>query len=436
MISGIPVRKLKFALLLMAPVLLIIATPSFASIQGGSQQLAVGQAAAVSIDLCAKSGTVTMPDTSGIPVWGFALKPSGVDCSDLSVVGELPGPTLDVGEGDTVTVTLYNELSENVSIIFPGQDLLPDEVGAPAEGGTATYSFTAAKPGTYLYESGVNPQKQVQMGLYGALVIRPATSGQAYNDEDGRSLFDEEAVLVLSEIDPDFHAAVEAEESYDLLNYNPRYFLINGKAFPETDAILAEPGRRVLFRYLNAGFLNHTLQLLGLYQTVIARDGYLLNFAYDTFSQTIVSGETYDLIATIPSDGLPGTKYPLYVRSRSMHTYQGDIFPGGMMTFVTVQSSTLDSDNDGFADAVEEYLGTDALDACPDETGVHDAWPLDINMDRAITVAGDAINFRGRIGASPATAGWWQRLDLSMDGAITVAGDALMYREMVGESCG
>ncbi|GAG29992.1 unnamed protein product, partial [marine sediment metagenome] len=145
-----------------------------------------------------------------------------------------------------------------------------------------------------------------------------------------------------------------------------------------------------------------------------------------------------DLIATVPGDGTAGTKYPLYVRSRSMHTYQGDVFPGGMMTFVTVQSSTLalDSDNDGFTDAVEEYLGTDPLDACPDEIGVHDAWPLDINMDRAITVVGDALNFRGRIGVGPGTAEWWQRLDLNTDGIISIVGDTLMYRGMVGKGCG
>jgi len=32
-------------------------------------------------------------------------------------------------------------------------------------------------------------------------------------------------------------------------------------------------------------------------------------------------------------------------------------------------------------------------------------------------------------------AGQWERVDLNMDSAITVAGDALMYRNMIGESC-
>ena len=93
-----------------------------------------------------------------------------------------------------------------------------------------------------------------------------------------------------------------------------------------------------------------------------------------------------------------------------------------------------DDDNDGFDDAIESYLGTDPLDNCPDGP-TDDAWPLDINMDTTISVVGDALNFRERIGATPGSPEWWQRLDLNADGAITVAGDALMYRGMIGESC-
>ena len=45
---------------------------------------------------------------------------------------------------------------------------------AAADGGTVTYSFVATNPGTFLYESGTNPEKQVRMGLFGALIVRPA----------------------------------------------------------------------------------------------------------------------------------------------------------------------------------------------------------------------------------------------------------------------
>ena len=92
------------------------------------------------------------------------------------------------------------------------------------------------------------------------------------------------------------------------------------------------------------------------------------------------------------------------------------------------------SDEDGFMDAVEVYLGTDPLDNCPDDPS-DDAWPLDTNMDRFVTVVGDVTSYRDRIGADPDSVEWSQRLDLNEDRFITVVGDVLMYNGMAGKSC-
>jgi len=96
-----------------------------------------------------------------------------------------------------------------------------------------------------------------------------------------------------------------------------------------------------------------------------------------------------------------------------------------------------DQDGDGFSDARETYLGTDPLDACRDDPS-DAAWPLDVNNDGFITVAGDVFYFRGRIGETggpPPSPNWWVRLDLNMDNFITVAGDVFIYRGMIGETC-
>ena len=58
-----------------------------------------------------------------------------------------------------------------------------------------------------------------------------------------------------------------------------------------------------------------------------------------------------------------------------------------------------DTDCDGWMDDEESYLGTDPLDACPNNPS-HDAWPLDNNMDRAVTVVGDVLLYAGMIGES------------------------------------
>jgi hypothetical protein len=93
-----------------------------------------------------------------------------------------------------------------------------------------------------------------------------------------------------------------------------------------------------------------------------------------------------------------------------------------------------DNDGDGFFTSVEQYVGTDPLDGCPDGPG-DDAWPLDIDRDGAVSGTGDAFNYVGRIGATPVSPNWWQRLDLDMDSAISVTDDVFLYVGRIGETC-
>lgn len=282
------------------------------------------QANTVVVHLWATSGTVTMPDNTPVPIWGLTRQ-------NPAQGGEarLPGPKIEVDQGDQVSVILHNKLGRKTSLIFPGQKMAPDANGV-APGDQKTYTFTANRPGTYLYESGTEPEKQVQMGLYGALIVHPATAGQAYNER--ATAYDTEAVMVLSEIDPDFHAN---PNRHNPSRYAPKYFLINGKAYPRTNPISAAAGDKVLFRYLNAGSQNHSLQLLDMDQTLVAGDAYPLHYPMKTFSQMVVPGETYDLIGKVPASAGSGTKFPIY--SRDLSVTNGAASSGGKITFVKVQ---------------------------------------------------------------------------------------------------
>lgn len=284
-----------------------------------SAQLSV---AAVSVTLCAKAGNTTMPDGAIVPIWSLAPAVAG-DCA--AAVPALPGPVLEVGVGEEIAITLENELAENVSLVFPGLGVAPDLVGA-APGGTVTYTFTPTRPGTFLYEAGTNVTRQVAMGLYGALVVRPATAGQAYGPE---SAFDRESVLVLSELDPDLNAN---PNGFNLLDYAPRYWLINGKAYPETAEIDTAPDRPLLLRYVNASPTNHTMELLGAHQLVVAKDAYPASYPYALVSETLPAGSTADVIVTIPAATGVGTTLALY--NRQLSVTNGAAFPGGMLTFI------------------------------------------------------------------------------------------------------
>ncbi|MCB0106164.1 MAG: multicopper oxidase domain-containing protein, partial [Caldilineaceae bacterium] len=199
-----------------------------------------------SFTLDAKSGYILLADGNTMYMWSYAPSGGGF---------QYPGPVLCVNEGDTVTVVLNNTLNEATSIIFPGQENVLAN-GAPAQpqfdgggtvtsltdvaaagGGSMTYSFVASKPGTYIYESGTSPEKQVRMGLAGVLIVRPALgAAYAYDRADSQFMPDEEFLVLLSEIDPYQHQAAEQNKPFDLTKYHVHYWLVNGRTFPDTIA--------------------------------------------------------------------------------------------------------------------------------------------------------------------------------------------------------
>jgi YVTN family beta-propeller protein len=98
-----------------------------------------------------------------------------------------------------------------------------------------------------------------------------------------------------------------------------------------------------------------------------------------------------------------------------------------------------ESDGDGFPDAVEVYVGTDPADNCPNVVGADDAWPLDMNKDKHVTVVGDVLKYSGRIGTTGGppnpSPNWLRRLDLNMDNNLTVVGDVLKFSGKIGQGC-
>ena len=277
-------------------------------------------------NLTANTGYADTPDGNSIFMWGYANH----DAPDNDHF-QTPGPVLCVTEGETVVVNLTNTLPEPASIVFPGQagvtasggsaGLLTTE--APASGGTVSYSFTAGHPGTYLYQSGSDQAKQVEMGLYGALIVRPnattcpavAATNCAYGAstryDSGR-----EYLLLLAEIDPVLHHAVETGGgTYDLNARRARYFTVNGRSFPDTiqdngtglqpnqpygALVRLQPNtpasnQPALIRMINAGLLNHPFHPHGNHTTEIAQDGRVVPRT-EHFGETIGSGQTLDYL--------------------------------------------------------------------------------------------------------------------------------------------
>lgn len=308
------------------------------------------------LDLYAVSGSTTLPDAVSVPVWGY-------NTTNVAVA-KPGGPTLVVNEGDSVTIVLHNELDVDTALLFQGQDMIPDTTGV-VSGTTKLYTFTANRPGTYLYGAGLlaGAQYQSAMGLYGALIVRPATTGQAY--ADASTAYDDEAMLILSEIDPALNNST-TPALFDMRDYKPRYFLINGLAYPDTVEIPTVAGNRVLLRYLNAGVQFHSMALLGTHQTVIANDGSPLTYSHRMVAETFGPGQTVDTIATIPATAVDGSQFAIYDGNFLLHNSNVAGF-GGMMTFLTVSGTPPTGDTTGPVTSNVAY-GTGTLTATVTDT--------------------------------------------------------------------
>lgn len=285
------------------------------------------------INLWVKDGYMSTPDGNSIYFWGFSSTADGP--------AQLPGPHLIVKQGEIVTLNLTNTLStEPVSISFPGQanvmvggnpsqpqygsqgELISFTNHAEPNGGTVSYTINSTHPGTFIYESGTYPHKQVPMGLYGALVVRPSdynSANPAYKTAYGFGTdteFDREYLLITGEIDPDLHQAVELGKPYSIKKFKPRYWTLNGRCAPDTmlhdnqpylphqpygAMIMAQPEEKVLLRYVGGGIENHPLHPHGNHTRIVGLDGRLLrngntDRSYKRFTVLVRAGQTYDQI--------------------------------------------------------------------------------------------------------------------------------------------
>jgi len=291
------------------------------SLWAANSQAVIDGVTGTTFNFTAKPAIITTPDGDSLLVWGY-----GLDGGPM----QYPGPTLIVNQGDTITIELTNDLgvaNMPVSLVFPGQE------GVSASGGSAgqltqestgptdtvTYTFTASHAGTYLYNSGTRPELQVEMGMLGAIIVRPSVPNQAYNHPD--TAFDHEYLFLLTEMDPQVHyfASLGLFDSIDNSAYHPVLWFINGRNAPDTmaDSFVSwlpnQPyntlprthvGETVLARVISAGRDLHPFHFHGNHVTQIGRDGRLLestpgagpDLARVDFTLQAVPGSTYDAL--------------------------------------------------------------------------------------------------------------------------------------------
>lgn len=130
----------------------------------------------------------------------FELVP-GKPCTAFGYNGTIPGPVIDVREGDALRVRLHNRLDEDTTIHWHGMHLPFDADGSPfhpvGPGEHYDYAFEIPRgsAGTYWYHP--HPQHrtgyQVAHGLHGALIVRADDDPLAHLPEQLLVLWDNRA---------------------------------------------------------------------------------------------------------------------------------------------------------------------------------------------------------------------------------------------------
>lgn len=272
---------------------------------------------------------------------------AGKEKRAIAVNGQIPMPTLTFTEGDTAEIVVHNQLNESTSLHWHGVFLPNKEDGVPwltqkpiAPGKTFTYRFPIIQNGTHWYHSHSGLQEQI--GMYGSFVML-----KKLNDPTFRKGIDNlpTVPLIISEwtnynpnnINRMLHnandwAAIKknATQSYaeairegkfgvkiknewkrmlamDVSDVYYDKILLNGNHTTDlksVDGKILKAGDKVRLRVSNGGASSYFwLRYAGGKITVVANDGNDVE-PVEVDRLIIAVSETYDIVVTIPDDGI------------------------------------------------------------------------------------------------------------------------------------
>src|SRR3989337_1138167 len=156
-------------------------------------------------------------------VWGYS--------------GSMPGPTIEVTEGDRVRVLLETRLPEPQTVHWHGLEVPIEMDGVPAisqplvmPGEQFTYEFTVNQNGTYFYHTHFAMQEM--MGMIGLFIIHPKTPYAPKADRDFGIILQEWALLPNNTVP-------------NTLSMEFNWLTLNGKSGPATTPLIVKQGDRV-----------------------------------------------------------------------------------------------------------------------------------------------------------------------------------------------
>jgi FtsP/CotA-like multicopper oxidase with cupredoxin domain len=252
--------------------------------------------------LTAQSSHLTLSSGQQLPTWTFN--------------GTAPGPTLRVRQGDEVVVTLVNHLTFGVTIHWHGVRVpnAADGVAGVTQdavkpGQSYIYRFTALDAGTYWYHSHQFSDVETSSGLFGMLIVDPAT--------------------------PTIHADVDESVALHTWSGANDQSIYTMNATDGTLKQSARPGQWVRLRIVNTAETPsgnpQLVTLVGAPFQVVALDGHDLNGGQWLNETPLPLGtaQRYDLYFQMPTHGavslVTAADSQRYVNTPSLLIGQGEL---------------------------------------------------------------------------------------------------------------
>ena len=364
-------------------------------------------AATTKIGLAATDGYITVPEREDDPIYIFGFTKVDPAASVSSLISTYKGhsqtsaPHLGFRQEDDAQITLTNlgliqrpDLTDSHTIHWHGFDLpsplndgVPEVSVAVPIGKQLTYFYRPHREGTYMYHCHFEDVEHVHMGMTGIVYVTPTQDGTshggfstfAYNDgNSGATGYNRHFALLLNEVWSKFHDGDRDIQETIPTDYDPEWFTINGRCYPDTlrpnndptfvthnttldtedhsqpnsSLIQVQSGDRVLLRLANLGYQQHAMQLPGIPMHVIGQDAsWLGSNGSDYWTNTIYigPGEARDVLFDAPAYNVarPGDSdavgdYNVYLfKNRDWRRLSNDGAPGpgGMQTQVRVYAN-------------------------------------------------------------------------------------------------